>query len=222
MGGTKPQSRPVAFEKGQKWTSSFPDDKEFASRGKNPYFLLEPGYSQVFEGKEGGKKVALTITVLDQTEVVDGVETRVVEERETTDGDISEVSRNFIALSKRTNSVFYFGEDSTEYKSGKVTGHSGSWKAGANGAKPGMLIPGTILLGARFQQEIAPGIAMDRSEIVNMDNTVQTLAGTFLHCVTMQDSSPDEPGVKQAKVYAPGVGLVRDESLLLMKYGYPK
>lgn len=47
------------------------------------------------------------------------------------------------------------------------------------GAKTGLLIPGTILLGARFQQETAPGVAMDRSEISSMDDTVTTPAGTI-------------------------------------------
>lgn len=60
-----------------------------------------------------------------------------------------------------------------------VAGHGGSWKAGVGGAKTGLLIPGTNLLGARFQQETAPGVAMDRSEISSMDDTVTTPAGTI-------------------------------------------
>jgi Concanavalin A-like lectin/glucanases superfamily len=52
----------------------------------------------------------LTITVLNETKMVDGVETRVVEERETKGGKLKEVSRNYFAISKRTNDVFYFGE----------------------------------------------------------------------------------------------------------------
>lgn len=200
------------------WTISFPFERDFLSRGKNPYFNLEPGSVYVLESKEKGRKISLTITVLDEVELVDGVETRVVEERETQDGVLAEVSRNFIAISKNTNGVFYFGEDSTDYKDGKVAGHGGSWKAGVNGAKAGLLVPGTILLGARFHQEIAPGVAMDRSEIISMDETVTTPAGTFPHCVIMQDSSPDEPHVHETKAYAPGIGLIRDESLQLVKF----
>src|SRR5882724_7004319 len=62
------------------WTTAFmvePD--ELASTGRNPYFILEPGYSLVLEGGNA----RLTITVLNEVKKIDGVETRVVEERET-------------------------------------------------------------------------------------------------------------------------------------------
>ena len=48
------------------------------TEGKNEYFILEPGYQLVLEG---GNEV-LKITVLSDTELVDGILTRVVEERE--------------------------------------------------------------------------------------------------------------------------------------------
>ena len=41
-------------------------------------------------------------------------------------------------------------------------------------------MPGLALLGARYYQELAPGIAMDRAEIVSLTETRQTLAGTFV------------------------------------------
>ena len=87
---------------------------------------MEPGYQLVLE--DGDER--LTITVLNETKMVDGVETRIVEERETKGGQPVEVSRNYFAISKRTNSVFYFGEDVDDYKDGKVAGHGGSWLAG--------------------------------------------------------------------------------------------
>ena len=49
----------------------------FSSAGRTPYFVLEPGHTSVLED---GKGVQLTITVLDRTETVGGVVTRVVEE----------------------------------------------------------------------------------------------------------------------------------------------
>src|SRR5262245_57995974 len=93
------------------WTSEFRvEPGELVSTGRNPFFVLEPGYQLVLEG-DGDQ---LVITVLDQTRVVAGVETRVVEERESEKGQLAEVSRNFFAISKRTNSVFYFGEEVDE------------------------------------------------------------------------------------------------------------
>src|SRR5436309_1004922 len=90
------------------WTEQFPvEADELTSTGRNSYFVLEPGYRLTLE--EGARR--LIITVLTETKVVDGVETRVVEERESNAGNLIEVSRNYFAISKRTNSVYYFGED---------------------------------------------------------------------------------------------------------------
>src|ERR1700758_2131275 len=73
------------------WTTEFPIDKQdVASTGRNPYFILEPGRYLVLRGGD----VELTITVLTETKMVDGVQTRVVEERETEAGELSEISRN--------------------------------------------------------------------------------------------------------------------------------
>jgi len=198
------------------WTSDFSFEKEFlTSTGKNPYFVLEPGYQLVLEeGKE-----TLTITVLNEVKVVDGVETRVVEERETKNGELVEVSRNYFAISKRTNSVYYFGEDVDIYKDGKVSSHGGSWMSGVNNARFGLAMPGLPLLGARFQQEVAPGIAMDRAEIDSVSETVKVAAGEFRNCLKIEESSPLEPGHEEEKLYAPGVGLLTDGSLKLVKYG---
>ena len=106
------------------WTSVFPvEPDELVSTGRNPYFILEPGYTLVLAG--GGAQ--LTITVLNETKKVDGVETRVVEERETKGGQLIEVARNYFAISKRTGDVFYFGEDVDMYKDGKIANHDGTW-----------------------------------------------------------------------------------------------
>lgn len=198
------------------WTADFSIEKgELASTGRNPYFILEPGYQLVY--KDGSEQ--LVITVLNETKVVDGVETRVVEENETKDGQPVEISRNYFAISKRTNSVFYFGEDVDIYESGKVTGHGGGWLSGVNGAKFGLAMPGLILLHARYQQEVAPGVAMDRAEIVSDSETVKTPAGEFKNCVKIEETSPLEPAAKEYKIYAPGVGQIQDDSLKLVKYG---
>ena len=57
----------------------------FDSRGSNTYFILEPEHQSVLEAQEDGEMIDLVITVLNETKVVDGIETRVVEERESED-----------------------------------------------------------------------------------------------------------------------------------------
>lgn len=189
--------------------------REFATVGRNPYFILEPGYQLVLEGQEGQRKIVLTVAVLDETHKVGNVETRVVEERETRDGALVEVSRNYFAICKRTNDVFYFGETTDEYREGKIVGHAGAWEAGQDGALPGLMMPGTPLLGARFHQEVAPKIAMDRAEIVALNTSLTTPAGTFSNCLRVLETTPLERGEHEYKLYAPGVGLIQDEDLRL-------
>src|SRR4051812_3607962 len=121
--------------------------KNFTSTGKNTYFNLTPGYRCVYEGEEDGKKGHLEITVRDKTEQVDGVETRIVEERESMDGQLVEVSRNFFAVDNATNDVYYFGEDVDMYNNGKVSNHEGSWRSGKDGAHYGLMMPASPKLG---------------------------------------------------------------------------
>jgi hypothetical protein len=192
---------------------------DWSSHGTNPFFVLEPGYRMVFEGLDGKKKMQLVITVLDDTRTVDGVETRVVEERETANGQPTEVSRNYFAISRRTNDLYYFGEEVDIYKHGQVSAHEGAWLSGVAGAKFGLMMPGTVQVGRKFHQEVAPGVAMDRCEITSSEEKIDTPAGRFEHCLKVRETSPVEPGHEEFKLYARGVGLVQDEDLLLVSYG---
>src|SRR5216117_3642849 len=196
------------------WTSHFVmEGDELVSIGRNRYFILEPGYQMVLEG--GGTQ--LIITVLNETKMVDGVETRVVEERETKNGQLIEVARNYFAISKRTNDVFYFGEDVDMYKDGKIANHDGSWLSGVNGSKFGLMMPGRVLLHSRYYQEVAPNIAMDRATIVSVTETVKTPAGEFKNCVKVEETSPLSRFTTEHKYYAPGIGMVSDGEMKLVK-----
>ena len=203
----------AADDKASDWQTTFKVDKaNLISTGKNPFFILEPGHVLHFEGDDE----TLTITVLDETKIVDGVQTRVVEEREGKEGKLVEVSRNYFAIDKTTGDVYYFGEDVDIYKQGKVINHEGGWLSGIGGAKFGLMMPGHPKVGDKFYQEMAPKVAMDRCEIVAMEDEFKTPAGTFKDCLHLKDSSPLESGTSD-KVYAPGIGIVKDDVLLLTK-----
>jgi len=81
---------------------------------------------------------------------VDGVEVGVLEERETKDGKLVEVSRNFFATDKTTGDVYYFGEDVDNYKDGRIVDHESAWRSGEKGARFGLMIPGRPKKGDRF------------------------------------------------------------------------
>jgi hypothetical protein len=202
---------------GREWRQSF-DAKppDVTTTGENRYFILKPGYRLTLEGSEDGKRVQLAVTVLDETKVIGGYETRVVEERETANGALSEISRNYLAFDKRTHDIYYFGEDVDVYKNGKVVDHEGAWQHGVNGGKFGLLVPATPAVGMRYYQEVAPKVAMDRAEVVSIDDKLTTPAGAFEKCLRTEETTPLEPGTKEYKVYAPGVGLVKDGTLVLV------
>ena len=204
----------------KQFTQSFMQDScSFETTGRNPYFILEPGYQLVLEGMEGKDKIKLVITVLNETKKIGNIETRIVEENESANGNTVEISRNYFAFCKQSNSVFYFGEEVDMYKNDKIINHEGAWAAEGNN-KAGVLMPGIILLGSRFYNEIAPGVAMDRVEIISVTETLQTPAGIFINCLKTEETSPLEPKAKEYKVFAPGIGLIKDGGLLLTKYGF--
>jgi hypothetical protein len=183
--------------------------------GRNEYFILEPGHQLVLEG--GGVK--LQRTVLNETRTVDGVLTRVVEEREWKDGQLYEIARNYFAICEQTKDVFYFGEDVAFYENGKVTKTDGSWLA-EKGNRAGLMMPGSPKTKMKFYQEIAPGVAMDRAEILSLSDTCKTPAGTFQRCMRVKESSALDLGLSEYKFHAPGIGLVRDDKLRLVKHGF--
>jgi hypothetical protein len=195
---------PMSKGVSKSWTADFSAEKpDLVPTGRNPYFILEPGYVLVLKDE----KAQLTITIKDETKIVDGVECRVVEEREVKGSEI-EVSNNYFAISNRTNGVYYFGEDA-----------GGAWLSGEKEAKFGMMMPGSPTVAAKYYEETAPGVAMDRAEILSLSETVKTPAGEFKNCLKIEETNPLEPDSKEYKYYAPGIGLVQEESLKLEKYG---
>lgn len=213
-------NRSAADTESKRWTDKFDLAAcAWSSTGRNDFFVLEPGYQQVLENRDGKDSTRLEITVLDQTRKVGNVETRVVEEKESNNGELVEISRNFFAICGPTNDVFYFGEDVNIFKDGKVYSHEGAWVAEQAGAKAGLFMPARPLLGARFYQEIAPKVAMDRVEIVSDGESLKTPGGEFHDCIKAEETTPLEPGITEYKIHAKGIGIVQDGDLFLTKYG---
>lgn len=201
----------------EEWQEDFAlSSRELSDSGEATYFILEPGFQIVL----ASQKAKLTITVLDETKVINGVTTRIVEEREEVNEALYEISRNFFAIDEDTGDVFYFGEEVDFYENGEIVRHSGEWLAYEDGNSPGLIMPGTPAEGMRYYQEIAPGVAMDRAEVLTVSEVFETPAGEFENCLVTEESSPLEPGIKEYKTYAPGIGMIQDESLKLVSYGY--
>jgi uncharacterized membrane protein YkoI len=210
----------VAAQEEKPFTSVFgEDEKDFVSTGSNAYFILEPGWQIELEKTEGGKKLTILETVLDETKTIAGVECRAVEFKEMLDGQIKEVTRDYYAISKKTNNVYYFGEDVDVYKDGKLVGHEGAWLAGEKGNRYGLFMPAIPLLGARYYQEIAPGVALDRGEIVSLTEKFETPAGKFDNVLVVIETSEIEKDERESNYYAKGIGCIGDDDARLVRYG---
>lgn len=184
--------------------------------GRSPYFVMEPGFQLILESED----TKVQITVLDETETVDGVVTRVVEEKEWENGELYEIARNYFALCEETKDVFYFGEHVNFYEKGEVINHDGSWLAGENGNRAGLVMAGNPTPQMKYYQEIAPGVAMDRAEIVSTSETCETPAGTFSGCLKIKEGTALNDLVADYKYYAPEIGMIQDADLKLTKYGF--
>jgi hypothetical protein len=221
----------LAQEEEPEFTDEFPlDDCYFTTTGGNPYFKLQPGRqlylnnTRCVASGECEDLVELWITVKPQVHKVRlpidrrmrDVWTRVVEERETENAELVEVSRNFFADCRPMHDVYYFGEQVDIYEDGKIVSHEGAWQAGKNGARPGIIIPDSaFILGSRYFQEVAPGVAQDRAEHVATGVEINVPAGVFEDCVEVTETTPLNPGEESTKVYCRDVGLVIDGDLEL-------
>jgi hypothetical protein len=184
----------------------------------NAFFPLVVGTQFVLEGVVDGELVRLVITVLDQTEDVDGVITRVVEERETADGVLTEVSLNYFAQAP-DGTVCYFGEavDIYDETGTNVVSHEGAWRAGENGAVSGIFMPADPQLGDIFANEIAPGVAEDQTEVIGVDEPISVPAGDFSETRTTEECNPLADAEKDTKAFARNVGIVIDGDLELQQ-----
>jgi hypothetical protein len=181
------------------------DPSDFSQAINNPFFTLTPGVAYTYKSNQGREVTKVVVT--NQTRKVMGVDTRVVWERVWLNDQLIEETYDWYAQDK-DGSVWYFGEDSTEYKDGKTASKSGSWEAGTRGAKPGIVMQARPRPGTTYRQEYSKGHAEDMAQILSLDETVQVPYGSFKHCLKTKDWSPIERGSVEHKYYSREVGNV--------------
>jgi hypothetical protein len=187
----------------------------FSATSTNPYFPFHVGSQWVYDGEESGVAIHLEITALDEQETVGTVATQVIQERETANGVLTEVSRNFFAQTS-DGTVCYFGESVDIYDSNGNVTHDGSWRGDDLGNAPGIIMPASPKPGMKFQFESAPGIAEDQGSIVG-SGPEEVPAGRFTETIRIRELNPLDGG-KDLKSYAAGVGLIVDGTLRLTSY----
>jgi hypothetical protein len=186
----------------------------YSARVTNPLFPVSVVRHMVYEGKERGDS-GETVTVravnqtLDRKRRIAGAPVATVDVKEYENGEIVEHTRDYYSQ-HRNGSVWYFGEHVDNYKDGKVVHHEGQWIAGKGNARAGLFMPANPKVGQRFDQERAPGVAEDRSTVVQEGVRVKTRAGKFRGCIKTRDFGPLDKST-EFKFYCPRVGLVREQ-----------
>ncbi len=120
---------------------------------------------------------------------------------------LEEVTFDYFAQDDE-GTVYYLGEDVDEYENGKVKGHSGAWLFGKDMMKPGVIIPAHPRAGDKFKSEDVNPESHEEDEVVAVGETVAVPAGTYENCVKVKELLAD--GTTEFKLYAPGVGVVRE------------
>jgi hypothetical protein len=182
---------------------------DFTTEIDNPYWPMRPGSKWVYRetDSDGGKEKAV-VTVTDKIKTIaNGVKARVIRDVVSVNGAPVEVTDDWYAQDKDGN-VWYLGEYVTNYQSGRVANHEGSFEAGVDGAQPGVAMPANPEPGLSYRQEYYKGKAEDRGAVITVGKEqVEVPFGHFAKDVLMtRDLVPTEPRVEELKFYAPGVG----------------
>lgn len=198
---------PAAFIEGQPYEPSF-DPANFSDPKPNPYFPLEPGVLNIFEG--GDERVEVMVTT--QTKEILGIAATVITDQVFVSGKLAEDTVDWYATDNFGN-VWYLGEQTAEYENGKVVTTAGSWEAGVDGAQPGITMLADPQEGDAYRQEFYAGEAEDVAEIYALDQTVTVPAGSYDEVLVTEDWTLLDPSLRERKWYAPGVGVVFEETI---------
>jgi hypothetical protein len=183
------------------------DPSNFVAQVDNPYFPLTPGTTFIYEGqtRQGFEHDEFAVT--HRTRVILGVRCVEVHDTVKTDGELTEDTLDWFAQDRDGN-VWYFGENTHELEHGLITTIEGTFMAGVNGDKPGIIMKAHPAIGDFYRQEFSLNNAEDFAETRSLTQTVQVPAGTFHNCLKSKETTPLEPDLLEFKFYALGVGNV--------------
>jgi hypothetical protein len=182
--------------------------ENFTTNIDNPFFPLQPGTTFIYKGSKEASKQRDEFAVTDRTVVIDGVTCRVVHDKVFMQGVLQEDTFDYFAQDVDGN-VWYFGEDTEELDSkGRVVSTEGTWRAGVDGAQPGVIMEAHPKVNDHYFQEVAAPIAQDEAIVLNLHEIVAVPFGKFTNCLQTKEFTQLEPGNIEHKFYARGVGFI--------------
>ncbi|MDZ4680394.1 MAG: hypothetical protein SH848_12290 [Saprospiraceae bacterium] len=175
----------------------------------NPYLPMEPGKKYIFEAisDEGTERVE--VQRLNTTKNILGITCVIVNDKAWLNGVLIEDTDDWYAQDNEGN-VWYLGEEVDNYNAdGSFKDHGGSWEAGVDGAKAGIVMLANPQPGMSYRQEYYFNEAEDEGEVEAIGQTVVTAFGTFNNCIKTRDWTELDPVAVENKFYAPGKGLIK-------------
>src|SRR5438093_12252569 len=181
------------------------DPANFVARIDNPYFPLRPGTTFIYGGQMPGGFERDEFAVTHNTRVILGVTCVEVHDSVFTNGVLTEDTLDWFAQDREGN-VLYFGENTHELEDGLITTIDGTFMAGVNGDKPGIIMKAHPAISDFYRQEFSLNNAEDFAGTLSLTEVVTVRAGSFNHCLKSEETTPLEPDLLEDKFYAPGVG----------------
>jgi len=187
-----------------------------SARVTNPYLPISKFHRCVLAGHDTGQQLRV-VRVLEPRakSIVYGnneVQVAAVKDRVTNlqTGELIEQTIDYFAQDRAGN-VYYFGEDVSDYRNGKVVGHSGTWRVGRNGAGPSLLMPAHPKVGDTFSSENVPGIAVERDRVIASGLTRRIDGHTYRHVIQIREhATTPKPVEVELKTYTPGTGVITE------------
>lgn len=221
--------------------------------GGNRYFPLTVGNRWVYESTfedDGGEEVTETITVrvleneqspgTHATKEIEGVTCMVVNDLVVEDGEVIEDTGDWYARDVFTDDIWYCGELARDFETiqgdmpplPELVSIDGSFKAGRDGDRPGILVRATPQVGEVYRQEFSLGNAEDVAQVLSttyvfggetddpesLDYMVPgELANRFCStaspCQVTRDLTALEPDVQERKYWAQDIGVFLEVNL---------
>ncbi|MDR2987050.1 MAG: hypothetical protein LBV34_19655 [Nocardiopsaceae bacterium] len=178
----------------------------------NPYFPLPVGRTLIYRGIKDGKSLTDRFHVTSRTKKIEGITATAVSDVSRHRGKLLEKTTDWYAQDKH-GTVWYLGENTEAFLPGGKVDRSGSWQAGVRDAEPGIVMKAHPAVPQAYRQEFMKGNAEDTAWTVIRGGKLNVPAGKFRHVLTSLEFSRLEPGVIDQKIYAPGIGILREQAV---------
>ncbi|MDI3194928.1 hypothetical protein QK290_10955 [Pseudarthrobacter sp. AL07] len=191
-------------------------DFQATPRIDNKWFPLKPGMQYTTTGTvtsaEGTSRRTVVHTVTGLTKVIDGVKTRVLWDRDYSDGELVESELAFFAQTGK-GTVWLFGEYPEEYETGEFVGAPSTFISGLAKARAGIAMQARPRTGTPdYVQAYAPKVDfLDCGTVFKKNQHVCVPTGCYDDVLVIDEYNPLEPpeAGHQRKFYSAGTGLVK-------------